>query len=210
MTAAAGDTLLSVRDAGVDAGFADDRQRLRRQLREQRKRLSPRARRLAARKACRGVLHSPVLRGLARCAIYLSRGSELDTSALIAGLHRRGIAVYVPVLRPESRMVWVALTPATRLHRARFGLREPRPTRPRCFTRALGLMILPLVGYDERGTRLGAGGGYYDRVPERPHRRPLRLGYAYALQRLSTLPRAPWDVPLRRIATDRRPPWPIG
>jgi 5-formyltetrahydrofolate cyclo-ligase len=116
----------------------------------------------------------------------------------------------VPVLRPQSRMVWVALRPATRLRPARFGLREPRPTRPRSFTRALRLMIVPLVGYDHRGTRLGAGGGYYDRVPERPHHRPLRLGYAYALQGLPTLPRAPWDIPLRRIATDRRPPWPIG
>jgi 5-formyltetrahydrofolate cyclo-ligase len=210
MTAAAGDTLLSVHGAGVDAGFAEARQRLRRQLRERRKRLPPRARRLAARKACRGVLRSPVLRGLERCATYLSSGSKLDTTALIAGLHRRGITVYVPVLRPHSRMVWVRLGRHSRLHPARHGLREPRPTRPRCFTRALRLMILPLVGYDERGTRLGAGGGYYDRLPERPHHRPLRLGYAYAVQHLSTLPRAPWDIPLRRIATDRRPPWPIG
>lgn len=206
MTAQAGDTLFS----GSDEGFAESRHRLRQQLRRRRQSLSPRARRLAARKAARGLLNSPIIRGLRRCAVSIAVGSELDTTPLIAGLLQRGVAVYVPVVRPASRLVWVRYGVGTRLRPACHGLREPRPTRPRCPTRALQLMIVPLVGYDDHGTRLGAGGGYYDRIPERPHHRPLRLGYAYAVQHLPFLPRAPWDVPLRRMATDRSPPWPIG
>lgn len=155
-------------------------------------------------------MRSPLLRRLRRCAAYLSVGSELGTAPLIQALQKRGIAVYVPVLRPAARMVWVRLTRSPCLRTVAHGLREPRPTRPRCHQAALRLMIVPLVGFDDQGTRLGAGGGYYDRVPERPHHRPLRLGYAYAMQRCPTLPRADWDIPLRRIATERRPPWRIG
>ena len=66
---------------------------------------------------------------------------------------------------------------------------------------------MPLVGFDEQGTRLGMGGGFYDRsFAFRRQRRhwtgPQLLGLAHGCQKVSQLPTAPWDIPLDGIASD--------
>lgn len=182
----------------------------REHLRRHRRGISRRAAALAAHRAARYLLNSPCLRNVRRCAVYLDNGSELGTKPLIAGLWRRGIAVYVPVIRPHHRLAWVRLRRHTPLRRGTHGIPTPRVGRPRCRVSSLDVIILPVLGFDARGTRLGAGGGYYDRLGQRPHHRPLRLGLAFASQRCTPLPFDAWDVPLRRVATDRRPPWPFG
>ena len=72
---------------------------------------------------------------------------------------------------------------------------------------ALDIVLVPLLAFDRRGTRLGSGGGYYDRSfaflhgQARPHR-PLLVGVGYAFQEVESLPAAAWDVALDYIATD--------
>ena len=63
------------------------------------------------------------------------------------------------------------------------------------------VMVLPGLGFDRAGGRLGRGGGHYDRLLALPHR-AFRVGLAYDFQLLTErLPRDPWDVPLHAIAT---------
>ena len=69
-------------------------------------------------------------------------------------------------------------------------------------------MLLPLVGFDDRGGRLGMGGGFYDRslayLRMRKNRHmPTLLGLAHECQRVDELAMASWDVPLRATVTDR-------
>ena len=68
---------------------------------------------------------------------------------------------------------------------------------------ALDAVITPLVAWDARGTRLGMGGGFYDRTFARkiPRAKPWLLGIAYPCQAVATLPRRPWDVPLDAVAS---------
>ena len=68
-----------------------------------------------------------------------------------------------------------------------------------------GVVLLPLLGFDAAGRRLGNGGGYYDRALAgvRPGGRPLLLGYAYAAQELTEVPAEPWDVRLDAVVTER-------
>ncbi len=49
------------------------------------------------------------------------------------------------------------------------------------------MLIMPLVGYDRFGNRLGMGAGYYDRClePLRDSSAPLRVGIAYSLQEVT-------------------------
>ena len=71
----------------------------------------------------------------------------------------------------------------------------------------LDLVLVPLVGFDGAGNRLGMGGGFYDRsfafLGQRRWRRPRLVGVAFDLQRVDRLPRRAWDVPLDAVASER-------
>ncbi len=72
----------------------------------------------------------------------------------------------------------------------------------------LDLVLVPLVGFDSRGNRLGMGGGFYDRHfaflrNRRAWRRPILIGIAFDVQRIPRLGSAPHDVPLWAVVTER-------
>ena len=61
---------------------------------------------------------------------------------------------------------------------------------------------MPLLGFDRYGTRLGYGGGYYDRTLAHLQKRPRLVGFAFARQEIDRIPRQPHDVPLDAIVTE--------
>jgi 5-formyltetrahydrofolate cyclo-ligase len=197
MTAQAGDTL-------------ELKAQLRQRLRQARRGLTPAQRRQAAARAARYLLR--VLRGLRprRIAVYLATGAELDCQPLIEAARAQGYSLYVPRLRPGG-LHFVRLDPGTPLRRRRLGLLEPVRA-VRLPVNRLAAVLLPLLGFDAAGQRLGQGGGHYDRAlgPQRLRCRPRRIGYAYAVQQVARVPAAAWDVPLHCIVTDRGIQWPTG
>lgn len=64
------------------------------------------------------------------------------------------------------------------------------------------LLLVPLVGFDARGYRLGYGGGYYDRTLTVLNPRPLTIGVGLGLGQLSTIHPQPHDIAMDAIATD--------
>jgi 5-formyltetrahydrofolate cyclo-ligase len=73
-------------------------------------------------------------------------------------------------------------------------------------------MLLPLVAFDERGNRIGMGGGFYDRtLANLQHsdgwQRPKRIGVAYQLQQTRKIPSEEWDIPLHAVATEQGITW---
>jgi len=65
------------------------------------------------------------------------------------------------------------------------------------------VLIVPLVGFDRAGYRLGYGGGYYDRTLAATDPRPRTLAIAFAEAELDTIHPQPHDIPMTRIITDR-------
>lgn len=67
------------------------------------------------------------------------------------------------------------------------------------------ILIVPLVGFDRQGGRLGYGGGFYDRSLEalRAKRATLAIGFAFAAQELEALPQEATDQPLDYVVTER-------
>lgn len=65
------------------------------------------------------------------------------------------------------------------------------------------VLIVPLVGFDRQGYRLGYGGGYYDRTLASSQPRPRTLAIAFAEAEIETIYPQPHDLPMSRIITDR-------
>ena len=88
-----------------------------------------------------------------------------------------------------------------------WGIREPEKTGQILPANAFRVILLPLVAFDRSGTRLGMGAGFYDRalasLSYQSSTRPYLLGLAHHFQEVNSLVRAPWDVPLDAILTDR-------
>jgi 5-formyltetrahydrofolate cyclo-ligase len=192
-----------VRGALSQASPAQLKTELRRQLRRLRSAIPKSARRHCQRRAALHLLRWRRLRQAREVAVYLSVRSELSTAALIELLLRRRRRLWVPLTGPGGSMRFAPLRRGARLRRDPLGLPRPLKARPLRSARGLDLVVLPLLGFDAQGRRLGNGGGYYDRALAAASARPLRVGYAYAAQEVAAVPAEPWDVRLDAVVTER-------
>jgi 5-formyltetrahydrofolate cyclo-ligase len=180
---------------------------LRQRLRLRRAALTPLQRAAASRAITAHVAATRWLAGRRRVGLYVSVGSEVSTEPLRALARRRGCPVYLPriVDYRRHRMVFARESAAAGAIN-RLGIPEPDAI-DIVPARGLSVVFVPVLGIDGRGTRLGYGGGYYDRLfGFRRHRqswhRPLLIGLAYACQQLPALERRGHDVPLDALVTE--------
>jgi 5-formyltetrahydrofolate cyclo-ligase len=180
---------------------------LRKQLRAQRRglRASDHARCSIA--AAAAILRLPRFAAGKRVAVYLPFDRETDTAVLIAAARRRGVQLFVPVIsdRRHRRLRFYRLEGKT--SPGVFGIAVPRRIGTPVSAQWLNLIVVPLVGVDEQGRRLGMGGGYYDRALAFRRRRlywsgPRLVGLAFECQRTNLEFAEPWDVRLNSLATE--------
>ncbi len=184
---------------------------LRCTLRAKRQSLSAEDQKLAARALAVNVAGTRLFLTSRRIACYLPNDGEIDTGRVIEHIRRLRKILYLPVLSPlaHDRLWFAEAKPKTKLVPNRFGIPEPAvPARNLVRAQELDLILMPLVGFDDRGNRLGMGGGFYDRSLEfLRHRtrwhKPQVLGIAYDFQRINGLTPDPWDIPLQGVITDR-------
>ena len=148
-------------------------------------------------------------------ACYLPNDGEVDLSALIVRCWELGKTVYLPVLSRlhHNRLHFLPYRAGDELVENRFHIPEPK-LHPRQVAniRQLDLVLMPLVGFDARGNRLGMGGGFYDRtfacLRRRQYwRKPHLLGVAFEFQQveklgMTSLPHRQWDIPLHGVVTE--------
>lgn len=146
-----------------------------------------------------------------RVACYLANDGEIDTMEIISHIWSMNKICYLPVLsRISSEALWFArLKPDTPLKNNRYGILEPAvPARSLIRAQELDLILLPLVGFDGHGNRLGMGGGFYDHSLAFLHyrsywKKPHLIGLAHDLQHVDKLEPNPWDVSIDGVVTDR-------
>ncbi len=190
--------------------MSDTRPNLRRELRKRRRALSADQRRARQRLLVDHLVHHRHFRNSRRIALYWPADGEPDIRALVAHPLARRKRFFLPVLVPfSSTPMWFApWRPGDRLVPNRFGIPEPDPgARHLVAGRLLDLVLMPLVGFDEAGNRLGMGGGFFDRsFAFLRHRRrwfkPRLMGTAFDCQGVEGLPHRPWDVPMDALATE--------
>jgi 5-formyltetrahydrofolate cyclo-ligase len=188
------------------------RQQLRNQLRKARRALNPSQQRQAAHGLYRQLAQHPLFRRARHIALYIPMDGEIDPRLLLRAAQRRGKKTYLPVLSawPRTKMVFQRVRHGEQLRPNRFRIPEPRinPAQQRNVW-ALDLILLPLVGFDDVGGRLGMGGGFYDRslayqARRKTWQKPVLLGMAHECQKVERLAQASWDVPLQGTVTDKR------
>ena len=129
---------------------------------------------------------------------YAPLGSEISPLAAMEEARSVGSIVAFPAFaHPSQPFRFLAGDPSSS---GPFGILQPKLSAPEVQP---DLILVPLVGIDCRGTRLGRGKGHYDRVLGRLRRSGARLiGVGWANQRLAeTIPADDWDVPLHAFAS---------
>ena len=145
----------------------------------------------------------------AHVAGYWAVGGELPLNIALGRLRARAQSYYLPVLTAGNMLKFAAWEPGVAVRANRYGIPEPECDPAEMLSaQDIDLVLVPLLGFDRSGNRLGAGAGYYDRSFAflREKNRPAQLllvGIGYHFQELSELAPQPWDVPLDFVATDR-------
>jgi 5-formyltetrahydrofolate cyclo-ligase len=80
--------------------------------------------------------------------------------------------------------------------RGAYGLQEPGP---RASEKTPNIILVPLLGFDEEGHRLGQGGGFYDRTLRRLSANVLAIGVAWECQKVAAIPVEGHDMPLAGV-----------
>jgi len=166
--------------------------------------MTPNARGLAASAIARTVLSLPEITAAGSVAVYLSFGTEPATKHLVDDLRSSGVRVIVPVLRGDLDLDWTEYG-ETSWDAQRAG-REWKPEGPLLGLDAVAgadVLLVPALAVDERGIRLGRGGGSYDRALARvTPARPV-LALLYDGEGPVVVPAEPHDRPVTGAVTPR-------
>jgi 5-formyltetrahydrofolate cyclo-ligase len=143
----------------------------------------------------------PVLRTATLVAGYRAVRGELDIDAALILLAERGAAITVPRVAGEH-LEFVRWSPQASTRAGPFGIPEPTDGEVVPLPHH-DVVLAPLVAFDGRGTRLGQGGGYYDRsLGACGEHRPVVIGVAHSFQQVDTIPVEPWDVAIDAVVTE--------
>jgi 5-formyltetrahydrofolate cyclo-ligase len=128
---------------------------------------------------------------------YWPLGTEIDIRPLLIAMHDRGNAVVLPVTpRRGEALTFRRWRPGDPMIAERFGTMRPSGA-----LESPDMLLVPLLAFDAAGSRLGYGGGFYDRtLAGLPGR--FRLGCAFAAQQVDAVPVGPYDMRLDAIATE--------
>jgi len=189
----------------ADQPVSHSKANLRRQLRCERSKLSPPLRAELDEAIGQHVMQLVKSRNAVRIACYCSFNGEPDLTAVFRQLMADGCELALPVISESNDhlMTFHSWQAETSLGKNRYGIFEPLETADVPVS-SLDIILMPLVGYDRFGNRLGMGAGYYDRCLEnlRDQVKPLRTGVAYGLQEISPVDKNIWDISLHGVVNE--------
>ena len=141
------------------------------------------------------------LKNAKRIALYRAFGGEVPTDGLAGCFLSRGIKCCFPKVENDRLFFYDCSDLDKDFEKGSFGIREPKDTNGKVDPKDIDVVVLPAVAYNEEGTRLGMGGGFYDRFIESCGTdRPYLLGICYEFQICSAVPSASHDIAADFIA----------
>jgi 5,10-methenyltetrahydrofolate synthetase len=126
--------------------------------------------------------------------------NEYDARFLAKTLRERGALTALPmVVAPKQPLAFREWHPGVRLAVGPLDIPYPADSQevvPEA-------VLLPMNGWDQKGYRLGYGGGFFDRTLASLPKRPVVIGVTYEMARMETIRPQEWDIPMDYVVTER-------
>ncbi len=181
-----------------------DKSQIRNHLREERARQDVRLAQYKSARITERLLSLPCVQQAHCAASYASIDEEVDTHSINSSLINNGKTLALPkVIGNEIHFFHVQNLKRDLPALGAFGIREPDPAR--CAPIAIAdidLFLVPGVGFDPFGGRIGFGGGFYDRALSRKNEEAASIGLAYEFQMTHAIQTTSLDVPIDLTVTE--------
>lgn len=173
-----------------------DKRELRRQIREQKRAMTPEEIESASQKLKEIFLETEQYRVAKTVYGYLPYNQEVRTVPILEQALADGKQVAVPkVYGDEMRFIY--LNDLTRVAVSDFGIPEPVEDGP-VADDPTALVLMPGLAFDKEGHRIGYGGGFYDKfLAEEPEHPTIALCYTF--QVVNELPTEEFDIPVDQV-----------
>ncbi len=205
---------------------ANNKAALRKMMREQRRALSSDQQVVAAQGLLAQLQTIPAFLAAAKISMYLVNDGEIDPAAVMQWCWQHGKQAYVPIVVEQAlgktingtvnkynrTLLFAHINEQTVYAENRFGIREPVVGRDQLIAaQSLDMVLMPLVAFDQKGNRIGMGGGFYDTTfaflkeattNKKAMHKPHLIGIAHELQKVEAISAEHWDIPLARVVTD--------
>ncbi len=152
--------------------------------------------------AARAIMQLPEWASVRCLASYLPVTHEFDPCAIDSAARSRGMSVVYPRIIGPGLLEFRHWAPGEALESVQYGLRQPSEGAGQCLPADIDMVLVPLVGWDMQGGRLGYGGGYYDRVL--PTLQAVTIGLGFECQKVAVLPRESHDRSLALLASEKK------
>lgn len=174
--------------------MSDNRERkalLRKEIRKQRRALDPVQRKIWDASIEVQVLAREEYKKAETVFCFVSYGGEPETRGILADILAQGKRLAVPRCLEDGIMEAVLLESLDGLEKGMYGIMEPKPGLPTVPFEAIDFAVVPALAFTRDGTRLGQGGGYYDRFMEKTH--AFTCGICYGQFILEDIPTESFD-----------------
>lgn len=149
------------------------------------------------------VINSEAYKKASVIFIYVSFGAEVDTHRIINQSLEDNKTVCVPkVINRAEGMKAVEIASVSELKESKLGILEPVDISKEIMPGDINLAIIPGLAFDRSGGRIGYGAGYYDRFLLNLNPKASKIGIAYKLQIIESVPMDKTDVYIDQVITE--------
>ena len=134
---------------------------------------------------------------------YIPINYEFDCLNLLKIFEKKNYTICIPKIKKNYQMDFYKYSFKKPLKINKLGIPEAIKTKKKFFP---DIIFVPLVAYDSKLSRLGYGGGFYDRYFERyaKKKKIIKIGLAFSFQKIKKLPVNKFDKKLDRIITEKK------
>ncbi len=149
---------------------------------------------------CAALTHDASWNAAQVVALFAALPNEVDLSEL---WEERGTRRFCFPRVEGNEMQFFAVNGPEDLQPSHWKIAEPQENAQPVRRSEIDMILLPGLAFGRDGSRLGRGGGYYDRLLSQPDVRAERVGVCYSQQLFDTLPREPHDQCVDRVLCER-------
>ena len=177
---------------------------MRKNLIQQRLALSEQSHKIFSASICKKLMALPAYPSANKIGAYLNFKNEVDLTPFFQSVWQENKTLYLPVVTDyeQHTMAFALFNEGDQLVKNRYGINEPENKNELIGAHELDFVVVPMVGFQEDGARLGTGAGFYDRAFEE-NQHAFLCGVAFECQK-TTFEVHLWDVAMDCVVTEEK------